>query len=99
MKVTAWIAVEKSPRYPYYNIRVHKDRVTVKPTEVAFKLNLELPEVLFTRPTLEASIIIPEKSVNPPVITAETVNNIQDAIKQSQGIDLRIWVEEKTNQS
>lgn len=94
MKVSAWLAIEKSPRYPYYNVRINKTQPNLKFNEVALKLNLELPDALFTKPRLEANISVPEGKVGAQIINADTIDNVAEAIKQHTGMEVRMWIEE-----
>lgn len=69
--------------------------------EVAMKINLELPNALFTKPQLEASLTVPNEAVNKEVLTPQVTDNIAQAIKQSTGLDMVIRIvdpaEEKTD--
>lgn len=63
--------------------------------EVAVKVNLELPDALFDKPSLEAKIVVPKEAVSKPVITADVIDNVQDIIKQNTGFEVRLEVVEK----
>ena len=74
-------------------------RLTVTPPaleshEVAVKLSLDVPEELFTKPQLEATIRVPADSVNSPVIEAEVIDNIQEIVSKQLGVDLSIGLVE-----
>ena len=60
--------------------------------EVAVKLSLNIPDELFTKPQLQASITVPVSSVSAPVIDAEVIDNIQETISKTLGVDLSISV-------
>lgn len=65
--------------------------------EISIKLDLVLPDTLFKKPQLSANINVKEDDVRPFEINAETVNDIQTAIRQHTGIPvvLKIVEEEK----
>jgi len=63
--------------------------------EIAIKLALDIPDDLFTKPQLEASIIVPNDALSAPVIEAETTDNIQRIISKELGVDLQISVVEE----
>lgn len=92
MRTEIWLAI-KSEKYKKATIRVGKSQPALKPNEIAFKLNIELPDALFTKPTLQASISVPASAVSPVVIEPLVIDNIQDTIKQQTGIDVKLSVE------
>jgi hypothetical protein len=73
--------------------RVVKARPSLGFDEVSIAMNLELPDSLFQKPLLTASVTVPAKSVAPTVIDTQMVNNIQDAIKQSTGIEVKLTID------
>lgn len=93
MLVTAWLAIKKTSNWRA-SVRCTKTQPALSSNEVAFKLNLELPDALFTKPRLEATISVPESAVSAPVIEAETIDNVAEAIKKATGLDVRVWVEQ-----
>lgn len=63
---------------------------------VVIKLNMELPAALFTKPQLEATIKVDERSVSKPVIDAEVLENITALMNKNLGIDMKISVVENS---
>lgn len=62
---------------------------TVLKDEIAVKVSIEIPESLFVRPQLHATISL--KDVPPKdLITTEVARNIEDIIKDSLGITIKI---------
>lgn len=57
---------------------------------VVMKLNLQLPESLFKKPQLQASIKINEEDVSKPVINAQTLDNIREVLNKQLGVDVTI---------
>lgn len=64
--------------------------------EVAIKLDVVVPDALFKRPQLRASVTIPESVVSAPVISAEVLDNIQEILTQQTGLDIKVSVVEPT---
>lgn len=76
------------------SIRTAKLRPTCAPHEVAVYLNVELPEALFKRPNLSATISVPEAQA-PITITPEVQQNIARVIQEQLGITLQITAPEQ----
>lgn len=67
--------------------------------EIAIRVNLNIPDQLFEKPQLEASITVPEGAIAAPVIDAEMVDNIEEVVSQTLGVSLSISVVETDNAS
>lgn len=76
---TGSVKVTKSPRYTDFG-------------EVSIGCNLELPDILFRRPQIEASITVDAKDVQPFEITADTSNLVKEAIQQSTGLEVKLTI-------
>lgn len=70
-------------------VRTMKTKPSVAPHEVAVWINVELPEALFKRPNLSATISVPESSA-PITITPEVQENIARVVQEQLGITLQI---------
>jgi hypothetical protein len=70
-------------------IRTAKKKPHCASDEVAIALHLVLPDALFKKPSLQASIVVPDDQV-PTVITTELSENIAAALKEQFGITLNI---------
>lgn len=93
-KMATWGA---KPRVDGVKIpRVTKNAPDLKSNEVAVKLAIEVPKSLFLKPSLKASIVVPEDRVSQTVITPEITDNIHDVVKQNTGIDLNISILNQT---
>ena len=66
---------------------------SLEPGEVPVRISLTLPVALFQRPSLEASIKVPESSAGQPVISADVQSGIAEAIRAATGMDVRLTVE------
>lgn len=76
------------------SIRTAKRKPACAADEVALKLSLEIPDTLFVKPTLEASITVPGPAG--PVLTAEVEENIAEIIRQQTGMSVHITAAENT---
>jgi len=77
------------------SVRVAKNVPRLDANEIALKLRLDLPDELFKRPQLEASITVPRNAVTTAVVSAEVGDNIREVVRQQLGIDLTINVVEQ----
>lgn len=72
--------------------RVTKTQPALQWDEISIQLELDLPYQLFKKPSLSASITVPQDAVQAPVIAAEVIENIEAAIKQHSGVSVRLVV-------
>lgn len=87
MKTSAWITINNRGI-----IRTTKGQPSIDWNEVSIRININLPDELFDRPRLTADITIPKEAALPTEITAETVEDCKDAIKQATGLEMSITV-------
>jgi hypothetical protein len=73
-------------------LRVTKNKPALERNEVPIKLNLELPVVLFQRPSLQANITVPAGHPLSSEITADVQDNVAEAIRQATGMEVSITV-------
>lgn len=71
------------------SIRTSKGKPACKANEVAVEVRLQLPESLFKKPTLRATIAVPDSQA-PPEITPEIEQNIAQTVFDQTGIRLEI---------
>lgn len=76
-------------------VKVTKTPPALGYDEVCLQLNLELPDALFSKPRLEAKIVVPESAAVPAVVDSKTIDNLTEAIQKHTGIEVRLWVEEE----
>ncbi len=62
--------------------------------EVAIFLRIELPNALFEKPQLIADIKVPASAVPKNEITAEVIDNVEEAIKTATGLEMRVSIVE-----
>lgn len=103
MKIEKYLIL--TPRYTYKNSSLQGVDVkicastsgTMAANAIALKLNIELPDDIFKKPQLEATIKVDKDKVTSPVINAQVLHNIQQEISKIIGVDLNInIVEPKT---
>src|SRR3954469_20044086 len=75
------------------SVSITKSKPDVNFDQVAVCLDLELPDILFKKPQITATIRVEENDVTPLVINAETANNVKDAIETITGIKVLLKVE------
>lgn len=92
MKSTVYLCVKKSEHRFDPTFRVTKTKPGLTSNEIAVKINLELPDALFTKPQLEARVVVSDKAVSAPVIEAEVVDNVEQIIKDKTGFDVKLTI-------
>ncbi len=76
------------------SVRAVKSYRQLDADEVAIQMKTEVPDIVFAKPRLEASIKIPAESVSAVVIDGEVADKVGEAIKSSTGLDFSIKVVE-----
>ena len=94
MKVSRYLIVGATgwshSYFKYHSCRLSKETPTLKSGEIAIELKIDLPDELFTKPQLSASIKVDPKKVNAPEITADVLDNIKIIMDKQLGIDMTI---------
>ena len=62
--------------------------------EIPVKITVVLPEALFTRPQLQAKVIIPESAVSKPVIDGNILDNVREVLEQQTGMAVQVFLVE-----
>lgn len=75
-------------------LKLNKQKPASKYDEVVIAVKLELPDSLFKKPQLSASIKVDEDTVRPFIIDANAVSGITEAIKTQTGLDCNITIED-----
>lgn len=91
MRIQQYIVIKKRGAYRYSS-RMTKGTPALDRNEIAVKVSLEIPDAIFNRPALTATIKVPEDAVGKPEIEAEVIDNVQDLIKQNTGFDVKLEV-------
>lgn len=58
--------------------------------QVCISCGLVLPDILFQKPQINATIIVDEKDHKPFILTAETADNVKNAIEAATGIEVKL---------
>lgn len=72
-------------------MKLSRGQPALRPGERSVSLLLTVPKALFRTPSLTAKVTIPEDTT-PPAITAETVSNIENALRLGTGLNFEIIV-------
>lgn len=76
------------------SIKATKNQPGLDWDEISIGMTLEIPDQIFKKPILNASITIPEDVAMKSPINAEVADNVAEAIEQSTGLKFVIKVEE-----
>jgi len=87
MKTETWLAINSNG-----SVRTRKTKPALYIDEIAIKINVEVPDALFSKPHLEASITVPKEAAMQDVLTADVVENARDAIETSTGLNFVVKV-------
>lgn len=60
--------------------------------EIAIECELDLPNILFQRPALSATIKVEDAQAGPRAIEPVVIDNIKNAIEQAAGVEVRLTV-------
>ena len=87
MKAPFYLIVNKTGR-----VRTTKTQPALSWDEISIHMNLELPDSLFKKPLLTAEVKVKDADVQPTVITPDMKNNIEEAIKQHSGVQVKLTI-------
>lgn len=76
-------------------VKVTKNRPNVDFDEISIRMDLDVPDMLFKKPQLTASITIPESAAVPKEIDVEMQDNIQNAIETATGLNVRLTIQKE----
>ena len=77
-------------------VKTTKNRPNLDWDEVSIKMNMEVPDMLFKKPQLTASILIPESAAVPKEIDVEMQDNIQSAIESATGLNVKLSIQDES---
>lgn len=92
MKLKNWLIVKSNG-----SVRITKNKPSLDADEVTIQLNLDVPDILFQKPHLEATVVVPESAVNKNPISSEVVAAAKESIEQATGIEFNINIVENEN--
>lgn len=75
----------------YYNLsgRLTSKTPGLSAGEIVVKLNVNVPDALFSRPQLQASITVPD-NMAPSTISAQVLDNVKEVLQQQTGMDITV---------
>ena len=87
METDCWLIIGKNG-----GIKLRRSKGSMSMTEVAVKINLQIPDEMFERPHLQATITLDPELVTPNTLDPQLVINTKDLIEQQTGakIDFKI---------
>lgn len=74
-------------------VRITRNRPDCDASEVAVRISLLLPDALFKRPSLQATIKV-DDDVAPVLVDADVADNIARVVKEQMGIHLHVTAPE-----
>lgn len=89
MNITRYLVVGYK-KFTKGSVRLAAKNPSLKAHEISIKLNLDIPDELFSKPALEADILIPKTSVVAGKIDAEIINDIQKTVEEGLGISMHV---------
>lgn len=87
MKLKRYLVIKKNG-----STRVTKQAPSIEWDEVYMLLNIEIPDKVFDRPLLQATITIDDKAIQPALITAEVVSDVENIIETRTGFEVKMEV-------
>lgn len=82
--------------YKKLNARLAVRKPRLQRGEVAIELNVSVPDTLFDRPILKASVEVPEAAAAQSVITADVMQNIGETLSRQLGIRVEVTADSNT---
>lgn len=89
-----FLCVKRLHRQNKFKFRVAAKQPNLEAGEVAIHLSVSLPQALFQRPMLRASVIVPADKVTPTTIDASVAHNIAELVRQELDLNMRIVIED-----
>jgi hypothetical protein len=89
-----------------YLVINHRGNVTIREreprlagNEIALRIQLDVPDKLFERPVLMASMKVPSEAVPKAQITTAVTDNVERIIKETTGLEMHVTVVEHEEES
>lgn len=88
MTINCFLTVSKNG-----SVRVTKGATNLNWDEVSIAVELTLPDALFRKPQLSASIIVPNEAAVSKAIDATVADNFKEAVRNVVGTDVKINIQ------
>jgi hypothetical protein len=96
MESSFWVKI-KAQKKPYgwvgNGITASKNKPSTDRDEIAFQVNVAIPDAYFETPSLSVDIIVPDEAVNKPIITPKLRNNLAQAICDQIGFKAHVTID------
>lgn len=87
MKLSKWLTISSRGA-----TRMTNSKPRLNADEISMNLNIELPDALFQKPALVASITVPNEAAVSEVISSIVYDNVEEAIETATGLTFAISV-------
>jgi hypothetical protein len=87
MRIKKWLTINKNGV-----ARITTGKPDLKWDEVTMLLSVNVPDLLFQRPSLKAEITIPEEAAGPEEIKSTVVEDVREAIKTATGLEMHVGI-------
>lgn len=87
MKVKQWLTVNHKG-----SCRLTKGKPSLDSNEIAIQLEVNLPDAIFQRPRLEATITVPDEAAVAGTIESAVAEDVQEAIEKATGLKFSVAV-------
>ncbi len=91
MKIEKWLIINSKGAA---NLKVNKPRLASN--EIAMQINIEVPDALFNKPVLVASIKVDDSAAASSLIESVVYDNVQEIIEETTGLNFDISIKSKT---
>lgn len=92
-ELTAYLVVKPDKRYSAsLKARLTTRTPALATDEVAIRLSVSVPDMLFRRPQLQATVTIPQNAVACSEIDATVLDNVREILSQQTGMDITVAV-------
>lgn len=93
MEISSFLIISPGKRRYSPNVKLVKSlKGNMPSSSVALKLNIEIPDSIFQKPQLQATIKINEADISKPIIDAKTIDNIKEVLSQHLAVDMSIKI-------
>lgn len=100
MQVEVWLKIEARKRYQRWQtgaIHAFKTKPTTSDSEIAIKINIEIPDEVFEEPVYEAKLVIPKVTRKMPE-SSEVMKRVGDELSKQFGFKVRLDIPPIENQ-
>lgn len=94
MKLKKWLTVSSNGSA---RLTASKPDLTAK--EISINMEINLPDALFEKPKLVASITVPDSAANSNIIESIVYDNVKEAVEKATGLEFSISIVNPDNES